>query len=129
MNALMSDPSKTSFQSNSGNTIELRLQDIEQFFNTMDPSPFHEKDLDHDAEEFIVSWAREYPLEAPLRLIVHLHSPNGCGDSVEIVERAVHNYFRHRAELSRRELRQLFRAGRISLVNRPFIFGDMPEWR
>ena len=82
----------------------------------MDPSPFHEKDLDHDAEEFIVSWAREYPLEAPLRLIVHLHSPNGCGDSVEIVERAVHNYFRHRAELSRRELRQLFRAGRISLV-------------
>ena len=116
MNALMSDPSKTSFQSNSGNTIELRLQDIEQFFNTMDPSPFHEKDLDHDAEEFIVSWAREYPLEAPLRLIVHLHSPNGCGDSVEIVERAVHNYFRHRAELSRRELRQLFRAGRISLV-------------
>ena len=28
----------------------------------MDPSPFHEKDLDHDAEEFTVSWPQEYHL-------------------------------------------------------------------
>jgi hypothetical protein len=24
-------------------TIEVNLEDLEQFFNTMDPSPFHEK--------------------------------------------------------------------------------------
>jgi hypothetical protein len=41
------------------NTIELSLQDMDQLFNTMDPSPFHQKDLDHNAEEFIVSWARD----------------------------------------------------------------------
>ena len=29
-------------------TIEVNLEDLEQFFNTMDPSPFHEKDLEHD---------------------------------------------------------------------------------
>jgi hypothetical protein len=39
------------------NTIEVSNRDLEQFFNTIDPSPFHEKDLDHDLEEFIVSWA------------------------------------------------------------------------
>jgi hypothetical protein len=39
--------------------IEVSLRDLEQFFNTIDPSPFHEKDLDHDLEEFIVSWATE----------------------------------------------------------------------
>jgi hypothetical protein len=27
----------------------------------MDPSPFHERDLDDDAEEFIVGWAQEFP--------------------------------------------------------------------
>ena len=53
------------------NTIEVKLQELEQFFNTIDPSPFHEKDLDHDLEEFIVSWAKEYPLHESLRL-VHL---------------------------------------------------------
>ena len=41
------------------NTIEVNLQDLEQFFNTMDPSPFHKKDLDDELEEFIVSWATE----------------------------------------------------------------------
>ena len=35
--------------------IEIYLDRIEQLFNSMDPSPFHEKDLDRDAEEFIVS--------------------------------------------------------------------------
>jgi len=38
--------------------IVVRLNAVGQLFNTMDPSPFHERDLDHDAEEFIVSSAR-----------------------------------------------------------------------
>lgn len=100
----------------SENTIEVNLQDFDQFFNTMDPSPFHEKDLDHDAEEFIVSWAREYPLDEPLRLVVHLQNPQFGADPHATIERAIHNYFAYKAELSQRELRQLFRAGRISLI-------------
>lgn len=41
--------------------IELRLRDLGQLFNSMDPTPFHHKDLDRDAEEFIKSWALEFP--------------------------------------------------------------------
>src|SRR5439155_10099296 len=48
--------------------IELNLRDINQLFNTMDPSPFHEKDLDHDAEEFILSWAQEFHRHEPVDL-------------------------------------------------------------
>ena len=36
------------------NTIEIRLSSIEQLFDTLDPSPFREKDVDKDVEEFIV---------------------------------------------------------------------------
>jgi hypothetical protein len=43
------------------NAIELRIEEISQLFHTLDPFPFREKDLDADAEEFIVSWARELP--------------------------------------------------------------------
>ena len=42
-------------------TISLKLRDVNQLFNSMDPSPFIEKDLDDDAEEFIVTWAQEFP--------------------------------------------------------------------
>ena len=48
--------------------IELKLTDMKQLFNSMDPSPFNDKDLDHDAEEFIVSWAHEYSPDEPVSL-------------------------------------------------------------
>ena len=53
-------------------TISLKLRDTNQLFNSMDPSPFIEKDLDDDAEEFIVSWAQEFSLSVPIKLRIHL---------------------------------------------------------
>lgn len=98
------------------NKIELRLRELDQFFNTIDPSPFHEKDLDDDVEEFIVSWATEHPRHEPLRLIVHLEREVPGTNAPQVIERAVHNYFAYKAEHNRRELRQLFRLGHRSLV-------------
>ena len=97
------------------NLIELDLRDLSQLFNSMDPSPFHEKDLDHDAEEFILSWAREVPPEHEVELVIHLEtmpSPERAAG----VEQAVKHYFAHRAEIKQREYRQLLRHGRISLL-------------
>ena len=48
--------------------IEIRLAELNQIFNRMDPSPFQDKDLDPKAEEFIVGWAREVSRNAPLAL-------------------------------------------------------------
>mgnify|MGYP003392134273 CR=1 FL=1 len=39
--------------------IEVRIRELAQLFNSFDASPFHERDLDDDAENYIVSWARE----------------------------------------------------------------------
>jgi hypothetical protein len=96
--------------------IEIFVDKIQQLFNSMDPSPFHEKDLDHDAEEFIVSWAKEYPRSDPLSLIVHLSQAADTGGSQELVEKAVRNYFAYRAKLNRMEFRHLLKQGRTSLV-------------
>lgn len=45
--------------------IEIRLHNLNQLFNSIDPSPFHEKDLDHDAEEFIVGGCRSFIVTTP----------------------------------------------------------------
>jgi len=55
--------------------IELRLRELAQLFNSLDPSPFIDRDLDADAEEFIVSWARELPHHGELELVIHLATP------------------------------------------------------
>jgi hypothetical protein len=55
--------------------IMLRLHELAQLFNSMDPSPFIDRDLDADAEEYIVNWARELPLGKPLELVIQLSMP------------------------------------------------------
>ena len=96
--------------------IEVHVRELSQIFNSMDPSPFLDKDLDVDAEEFIVSWAKELPDHAPLALLVHLDRAGVEPDRVRLLGDAVHSYFRHRAELTQRRLRDLLRLGRTSLV-------------
>jgi hypothetical protein len=97
-------------------SIELKLREITQLFNSLDPSPFNEQDLDHDAEEFIVGWARELPRNRPLHLIVHLEKPLPDGRDRASVVDAIHHYFTYRATITRLELRQLFKQGQTSLL-------------
>ena len=96
--------------------IEVFVERIEQLFNSMDPSPFHEKDLDDDAEEFIVGWAREFPRRDQVSLVVHVEQLPPHGDAPHLLETAVHNYFAYRAKLNGFEFRHLLKQGRTSLI-------------
>jgi len=96
--------------------IEVRVAELRQLFNAIDPSPFRERDLDPRAEAFIVDWSRDFPTAAPLALVVHLERAAGRPDEAVILREAIHEFFAQRAATSRRDLRQLFSRGRISLA-------------
>ena len=96
--------------------IEIRLAELKQIFNRMDPSPFQNKDLDPKAEEFIVGWAQEVSRNAPLALSVHLDRTEGLREEAAVLRKSIREFFSNRALVSRRNLRQLFRVGRTSLV-------------
>jgi hypothetical protein len=96
--------------------IEIRVAELRQLFNAIDPSPFRQRDLDPRAEEFIVDWARDLPMDKSWALVVHLHRPAGRPDEAAVLREAIHEYFGQRVVASRRTLRELFRRGRISLV-------------
>ena len=102
-------------QTHAVHTIDVRLESVAQLFNSIDPSPFHRKDLDQDAEEFIVSWAREFPRNEPLRLVLHLDALPVPGEDRDVID-AVHNYFAYRADLTRRDFQFLMRQGQTTLV-------------
>ncbi|MEW6255510.1 MAG: hypothetical protein AB1592_06085 [Pseudomonadota bacterium] len=95
--------------------IELRVEHITQLLNTLDPYPFRERDLDPSAEAFILEWARDLPTHQALAVIVHV-----AGDRRDEAERdfplALRHFFAARAEQRSRDLRQLFRVGRVSLA-------------
>ena len=96
--------------------MEIRVADLMQLFNTVDPTPFRQRDLDPNVEEFIVEWSREIPHDRAVALLVHLDQRTTGGDEASVVREAVHSFFAHRAAASRSQLRRLFRNGRVSLV-------------
>jgi len=97
-------------------TISLTIHDVAQLFNSMDPSPFIEKDLDSEAEAFIVGWAQEFPGNAQIKLRVHLEQWPTEGEPKKVIQQAVHNHFAHLAELNRLEFGALMKQGRTSLL-------------
>ena len=96
--------------------IEVHVGELKQLFNAIDPSPFRDKDLDPKAEEFIVGWAKELPLDATLALVVDLDREAGLPDEAAVLRDAIHEFFSQRAQAYGRRLRELFRVGRTSLV-------------
>ena len=95
--------------------IEVRVAELRRLFDEIDPSPFQERDLDPKAVEFIVEWSRDLPAASPLALIVHLERAAGPPEEAVLLRDAVHEFFSQRAVGSRRQLRELFRRGRVSL--------------
>ena len=95
--------------------IELRIGELRQLFNAIDPSPFRERDLDQNAEAFIVGLARDIPRKARLGMLVYLDHPV-APEEPDVVRDAVRAFFSQRANGSRQRLRQLLRVGRTSMI-------------
>lgn len=105
-------------------TIEIRVEQFRQLFNSLDPSPFRERDLDDNAEEYIVSWARELPARQPIEIVVHLPQAEASAAEQHGIESAFQHYFRDRADMAERELREELRIGRRYLwVGLPILAG------
>ena len=96
--------------------VELFLGELRQLFDSLDPAPFRSRDLDPKAAEYIVDSAREAPSGAPLALVVHLGREADGESTAGLLRDAVHEHFGRCARGRRRELRELFRTGRISLA-------------
>lgn len=96
--------------------LELRVHELAQLFNSMDPTPFHSKALDCEAETFIESWARGFSPKNPLHLTIHLQHMPLEGDPTALVTGAIHHHFADKADLVRRDLRDIFWQARISLL-------------
>lgn len=110
-------------QENGVSLIEIRLNTIQQFFNSLDPSPFHEKDLDRDAELYIVEAVREMPLSAPVKLVLYVPPDELVAAQGAKIEDAIHNYFSYRLWAERAALRRELSYGRTALcIGLTFLF-------
>jgi hypothetical protein len=96
--------------------IEIKIKKINQLFNSFDPSPFLEKDLDDDAFEYIVSSVSEHPHKTKQKVLIHL--PKNQQKSISEVEirKAIHNYFEYKKILAERSIKLKLKEGQYSLI-------------
>lgn len=96
--------------------IELKLLRVEQLFNSLDPSPFHEKDLDREAEAYIVDSLRDLQPRTPVKLVVYLPAESMIEPEAKAAPDAIRHYFSYCHAATVRRLRLLLREGRATLL-------------
>jgi hypothetical protein len=97
-------------------TIELRLRELSQLFDALDPSPFLERDLHPNTEEYIVDSIKEMPKAAASALVIHLDQPSAIPDEEVAIGNVIRTHFARRSRLLQRDLRRLIERGLISVV-------------
>jgi hypothetical protein len=95
--------------------IELRLDRLARLYNSLDPSPFNEKELDAAADDYIVGSAEDVG-KRPMRLVVLLSEPELKQTAAADIVASIHHHFEWRAEAERRRLHSELRRGRRSLL-------------
>lgn len=96
--------------------LALRVQEVDQLFNSLDPTPFLNKDIDPEAENFIESWAAEFPAGSNFHITVHVEQWPSDNDPNKLVSAAIHNHFAYQAVRTRKKLHRLLRQGRMSML-------------
>jgi hypothetical protein len=98
-------------------TLELRLRSLDQLFNSMDPSPFLEKDLDTDAEAFIREWASEpRQRDGRLHIRIHLEQMPADRDARSVAGEAIRHFFAYQSQVERGVFRHFLHDGQMSLA-------------
>jgi hypothetical protein len=96
--------------------IEICINRIEQLFNSFDPAPFRERELDHSAERYIISASQKIPTQHPIELHIHLPAEQLSQTQSQQLELAIQHHFQLRADDQADEMDELQRVGRKGLL-------------
>ena len=113
---LQSGPSFHYRREGSATLIEIRLAKVDQLFNSLDASPFHEQDLDKEAEEYIVDSVLDLPPETNLKLVIYLPAEALSEPRVRSTPASIHHFFSYCHLSTLRKRRLHMREGRLSLA-------------
>jgi hypothetical protein len=96
--------------------IEIKLSSVAQLFNSFDPAPFHEKELDSAAEHYIVDMVKDFPPKTLFKMNIYLPPDIATTDRAMKIPPAIHNHFQYKMMVTERKFRSHFRYGRSTFL-------------
>lgn len=94
--------------------IDLRLQSLEQLYDSFDPAPFPDKALDRRVEAYLVESAGEHAHREPLEIA--LHAPPELAPRLPDIADAIHAHFELAHSLAESRHRRRRRVGRFAML-------------
>lgn len=99
--------------------VNIHVRDLAQLFNSLDPSPFWDRDLDREAAEFIEEEFSEKLSADTWNLYVHAHEG---GTSPTDLQAALENYYGRMAGSARRAWREHLWSSQWTLIGGVVVF-------
>ncbi len=96
--------------------IEIKLSSVMQLFNSFDPAPFHEKELDSAAEHYIVDTVKDFPVKTRFKIVIYLPADIAGTERALKIPQVIHNHFEYKMLVQDRKFRLRFRHGRLTLL-------------
>lgn len=100
-------------------SVSIHVRNVAQMFNSLDPSPFWDRDLDREAAEFIEEEFGEKLSARSWHL--HVHAQEGAAVAADL-QAAVEHYYERLATSTRHRLRNEMRVGQLALLGGIAIF-------
>ncbi|PKL68268.1 MAG: hypothetical protein CVV30_10100 [Methanomicrobiales archaeon HGW-Methanomicrobiales-1] len=96
--------------------IEIKLSSIMQLFNSFDPAPFHEKELDTAAEHYIIDAVKDFPAKTKFKIVIYLPKELAESEQARKIKPAIQHHFEYRVMSADRKFRLHFRHGRTTML-------------
>ena len=106
--------------------IEIKLTTVIQLFNSFDPAPFYEKEIDTEAEHYIVDTVRDFPAKTKFKIHIYLPPALVLSEEAQKIIPAIHNHFQYKMLVADRKFRARFRFRPDHARDRALVPGSRP---
>lgn len=96
--------------------IDINVKQSRQLFDSRDPAPFRERDLDEDAVAYLLGAAQEIPRKKPLKIVVTISEEMDPSVGPDVLVEVVRRHFLYEREQVERRLHEHVRRGRTILA-------------
>jgi hypothetical protein len=104
--------------------IEVRVKSSQQLFDARDPAPFRERDLDDDFVEYVLSSVREFPISAPLKIVIYVEENETTELPKASIREAIRSYFAYKIDLQRGDLKTFMKRAQLFLLIGLLVLGS-----
>lgn len=100
--------------------IEIRVNDVQQLFDSRDPAPFRVRDLDENFTQYLEAYLDELNIRKPFKVQIDIAN-SSVGVGAQEIRDAIHEYFQYQIQIKYGQFSKVLRTAQLFLFIGLFI--------